>query len=168
MTPIINKYFSPADNIKNNIKFIENKYNIDNYQNICVLFYRGNDKATELIILIDYDDIVIKARSLYNNNNNIRFLIQSDEKEFINIMTQEFPNNSFYFKDEIRVINKTANLSVDKIDKNTNLYYSQYYLAITMIMSKCKYIVCNTGNCSLWITLFRGNMDDVYQVNMPL
>lgn len=168
LTPIINKYFSPADNIKNNIKFIENKYNIDNYQNICVLFYRGNDKATELIILIDYDDIVIKARSLYNNNNNIRFLIQSDEKEFINRMIQEFPNNSFYFKDEIRVINKTANLSVDKIDKNTNLYYSQYYLAITMIMSKCKYIVCNTGNCSLWITLFRGNMDDVYQVNMPL
>jgi len=163
LTPFILKYFSPAENIVNKIKDLENKYKIDNYENICVLFYRGNDKITETP-LPSYDDFMIKARTLYNENHNIKFLIQSDEKEFIEIMTQEFPDNSFYFKDEIRTINKTALLSVDKINPHNNFEFSQYYLAITMIMSKCKYILCNTGNCSLWIMLFRGNMDNVYQI----
>ena len=79
-------------------------------------------------------------------------------------MTNIYPNNSIYFKDEIRIINRNNNLSVDKINMDTNYIYSKYYLAITMIMSQCKYIICTTCNCSLWITLFRGNADNVYQI----
>ena len=79
-------------------------------------------------------------------------------------MTREFPNNSFYFKDEIRTMNKSNELSVDKINPAANFLYSQYFLAITIIMSKCKYIVCTTGNCSLWIALFRGNTKNLYQL----
>jgi hypothetical protein len=31
-------------------------------------------------------------------------------------------------------------------------------------MSKCKYVVCgSSGNCSIWITFYRGNADNVYQ-----
>jgi FkbM family methyltransferase len=163
LTHFVKKYFTPSEDIKNDINYIENKYNINNYHDICVLFYRGNDKATE-IKLPSYESIVEKARTLYNENNNIKFLVQSDEIEFIERMIQEFPNNSFYFKDEIRTIKKTNQLSVDKVNKESNFVYSQYYLAITIIMSKCKYIVCNTGNCSLWIALFRGNTDNLYQI----
>ena len=162
LTPFIKKYFSLSKKIEGDINYIENKYDIETYGNICVLLYRGNDKVTECK-LPSYENIVEKARTLYNENNNIKFLIQSDETEFIERMTQEFPNNSFYFKDEIRTINKSNNLSVDKINPGSNFVYSQYYLAITIIMSKCKYVVCTTGNCSLWITLFRGNSENIYQ-----
>jgi hypothetical protein len=164
LTPFIKKYFSPSKKIIDDIEYIENKYNIDNYHDICVLFYRGNDKITE-VKLPSYETIIEKARTLYNENNNIKFLVQSDEIEFIERMTREFPNNSFYFKDEIRTINKSNDLSVDKINSATNFVYSQYYLAITIIMSKCKYVVYTTGNCSLWIALFRGNTENIYQIN---
>jgi hypothetical protein len=164
LTPFIKKYFSPSKNIEGSIKFIENKYNIENYDNICVLFYRGNDKSTERE-LPSYNNFIIKARTLYRENNNIKFLIQSDEKEFIETMIKEFPNNSFYFKDEIRSIHKNNDLSVDKINNETNFIYSQYYLAITIIMSKCSYVVCTTGNCSLWISLYRGNSNNIFQIN---
>ena len=30
-------------------------------------------------------------------------------------------------------------------------------------MSKSKYIVCCAGNCSIWIMLYRGNCDNVYE-----
>jgi hypothetical protein len=163
INPFIEKYFSPSQTIINDIKYIETKYNINNYNEICVLFYRGNDKITECE-LPSYDKFIKESKNKYTQNNNIKFLIQSDEIEFIETMKNEFPNNSFYFKDEIRVINKSNNLSVDKINANTNYIYSQYYLAITIIMSKCKYIICNTGNCSLWISLYRGNAEDIYQI----
>jgi hypothetical protein len=83
--------------------------------------------------------------------------------EFIENANVILKDNSFYFKDEIRVINRNANISVDLINKNENFLYSQYYLAITYIMSKCKFIICNTGNCSLWISLFRGNSTNIFQ-----
>ena len=49
--------------------------------------------------------------------------------------------------------------------KKQNNIYSKYYLAITIIMAKCKYIVCGSGNCSIWIMFYRGNNNNVCQYN---
>lgn len=126
-----------------------------------MLFYRGNDKITETQ-LCDYNEYVVHAKQILKNNPNILFLIQSDETNFINYMFTIFPNNSFYFKDEIRHVSKCNN-TVDILMKNTNDIFSKYYLAITVIMSKCKYIVCGSGNCSIWIMFYRGHNNNVYQ-----
>ena len=160
LTPIINKYFSPSTRILNIIEDIKTKYNLK-YDNICVLFYRGNDKITETN-LSNYDDYLIYANSVLEKDPNILFLIQSDETEFIEFMSAKFPNNSFYFNDEIRHMRRCIN-TVDRVMQNTNYEFSKYYLAITIIMSKCKYVICGSGNCSLWIMLYRGNCDNTYQ-----
>jgi hypothetical protein len=65
-------------------------------------------------------------------------------------------------KNEIRTINK-SNTTVDIVFKHLNNQYSKYYLAITIIMSKCKYIICGSGNCSIWIIFYRENANNVYQ-----
>ena len=161
LRPIIAKYFSPSDTILSNISEIEEIYNILDYHNICVLFYRGNDKITETT-LCSYDDIIEKANVVLEENPNVRFLIQSDETEFIKRMLHQFPNRSFYLKDHIRHITK-SNTTVDKSCQYSNYIFSKYYLAITIIMSKCKYLVFGSGNCSLWIILFRGHADNMYQ-----
>jgi hypothetical protein len=85
ITPFIIKYFSPSDKIKNVMVNIEKKYNID-YNNICVLFYRGNDKNRETQIC-DYIEYVYKAEEILLINPNVIFLIQSDETEFIHIVS---------------------------------------------------------------------------------
>ena len=159
VTSIVNKYFTPSLQIKEIINSMEAKYIID-YNNICVLFYRGNDKITETK-LCDYNDYLTYANDILKINPNVIFLIQSDETEFIEFMTIRFPN-SFYFKDESRHINK-CNSTVDHVMHHTNHIFSKYYLAITIIMSKCKYIVCGSGNCSIWIMLYRGNNNNVCQ-----
>jgi hypothetical protein len=137
------------------IKKIEQKYNLV-YDNICVLFYRGNDKNTETRIC-NYDEYLIYAEMVLEQNPTILFLIQSDETEFIDFMTNRFPKNSFYFKDEIRHISQNKKTTVDIELKDQNYEFSKYYLAITIIMSKCKYIICGSGNCSIWIMFYRGN-----------
>ena len=157
------KYFSPSDSILNYITIFEEKYiknNNFNYENLCVLFYRGNDKNTETE-LCGYDQFIQKGREVLAQNPNVSFLIQSDETEFIETMQREFPN-SFYFKDEIRHMRKN-NSTVDIVYRSQNYEFSKYYLAITMIMGKCKYIVCSSGNCSIWIMLFRMHANNVMQ-----
>lgn len=160
--PFVKKYFSPSNKIQNIIKTLEDKYKIDNYGDICVLFYRGNDKITETQ-LASYNDIIKRGQKILSTNPNIKFLIQSDETEFIKLATKTFATNSFYFKDEIRHMKKQNN-TVDVVFKEKNYKYSKYYLAITIIMSKCNYIVCgSSGNCSIWIMLYRGHTNNVYQ-----
>lgn len=158
--PICKKYFTPSAEIVNIIENLEKEYNLM-YGNICVMFYRGNDKITETE-LCSYDEYLNYANLILAKNPNILFLIQSDETEFINFMLEQFPNNSFYFKDKIRHMTKQKS-TVDIVMKAQNYEFSKYYLAITIIMSKCKYIICGSGNCSIWIMLYRGNSNNVYQ-----
>jgi len=160
INPLVQKYFTPNTNINNIIQNIETKYNLD-YKNICVLFYRGNDKNRETLIC-DYEEYVEYANLILTKNKEIKFLIQSDETEFIIFMTKLFPNNSFYFKDEIRSINKCDD-TVDVIMKHLNNEFSKYYLGITIIMSKCNYIICGSGNCSQWIMYYRKNNNNTIQ-----
>lgn len=160
LIPLVKKYFSPSNEISTIINNMEQKYNID-YDNTCLLFYRGNDKLRETT-LCDYSEYLQFSNNILLKNSNIKFLIQSDETEFITYMRHHFPNNSFYFNDEIRHMNKQNN-TVDIVMKEMNYQYSKYYLAITIIMSKCKYVICGSGNCSIWIALYRGYSDGIIQ-----
>ena len=158
--PVVKKYFSPSVEIKNIITNMEKKYNID-YKNICVLFYRGNDKNSETKIC-SYDEYIAIAKHIMHKCPQIKFLLQSDETGFITQMRSVFPNNSICFNDEIRHMNKCGS-TVDMCMNNDNHKYSKYYLAITIIMSKCKYVICGSGNCSMWIMFYRENDNNVYQ-----
>ena len=160
ITPVINKYFYPSKTIINIIKSIEEKYSLA-YEDICVLFYRGNDKITETT-LCSYNDYIEYAKTIQKKNPKVKFLLQSDETEFIETIMTNFPENSFYFKDEIRHIKKCNN-TVDNVMREKNNEFSKYYLAITIIMSKCKYIICGSGNCSEWIMFYRNNNKNVLQ-----
>jgi hypothetical protein len=161
LEPFVRKYFTPNLHIRRLICDMEQKYNLPNiYNDICVLFYRGNDKRTESE-LCTYEMVIEQAKLVQEKNPNILFLIQSDETEFIQRMTETFPN-SFYFKDEIRHINSQID-TVDKCMAETNCEFSKKYLAITIIMSKCRYVVCGSGNCSLWIMLYRNHANNVIQ-----
>jgi len=157
---ILDIYFEPSHTVSNIITNMEQKYSL-NYSNICVLFFRGNDKLTE-IERPTYNDYIIRAQKIKAENPDIQFLIQSDETEFIKRMLEEFPN-SIIFHDEIRHM-EFMPLSIDKIDYDKNLDFSLNYLAITIIMSRCKFVICNSGNCSIWICLYRKSSENVDQI----
>ena len=103
ITPILEKYFSPNDEIKEKISKLEKKYEID-YNNICVLFYRGNDKIKETK-LPPWDTYELEVDKILKKEPNIKFLIQSDETGFIERFSKKYPNHVI-FKDEIRHMKK--------------------------------------------------------------
>lgn len=158
--PIVQKYFTPSIEIQNIIRSMENKYKLD-YNKLCVLFYRGNDKNRETKIC-GYDEYVHYSNLVLAKHPDTIFLIQSDETEFIQYFSNLFPTNHIVFQDEIRHVKK-CNSTVDILFRQSNLLFSKYYLAITIIMAKCNYIVCGSGNCSIWILFYRGNSKNLFQ-----
>jgi hypothetical protein len=162
--PLVKKYFSLSNNIIKQYDYLNEDYKID-YDNTCVLLYRGNDKSTETNVGT-HEDIIEKAHYVLSKNPDVKFLLQSDESEFIEKLSKEFPGKTFYFKGKIRTMTSRKN-TVDRVIGSNGLF-SKYYLAITYLMSKCKYIVCNTGNCSIWLMFYRGNCKNVYQLSREL
>ena len=157
-------YFNLSDHVMNIYNTIINKYNID-FENTCCLFLRGNDKATECYIP-SYNTYIIKATQILKDDPNLKILIQSDEKEFIDEMRKNFKNNIVLY-DEIRVINKDIRRTVDNhgLTPKINHDYALKFLAIVYIMSKCKYVVCNSGNISFWILMYRQHLNNFFQLH---
>jgi len=163
VTPFVKHYFSPSPTIEAIMSDLQDKYAFIP-DRTCVLFYRGNDKAKETS-LPSYEKYLQTAQSLLNTDPELRIWIQSDETEFLDAMKAAFPDNHVIFYDEIRHMPRNPQTTVDKKFYSQNYIMSKYYLAITYLMSQCKYVICGTGNCSLWIALFRGHNEGMTQFN---
>lgn len=162
LIPIVHEYYTPTDEIREIEQSIIQEYNLTDFENICCLFYRGNDKITETS-LSSYDDYIRIGKKLQEQNPTIKFLIQSDETEFIKAMTHTFPN-TIVCERYIRHIQRHGGSQVDKMmSPSINYEFIKRYLAITCIMAKCKTVVTQSGNCGMWIVMMRGNADGVIQ-----
>lgn len=159
----VDVYFNLSDKVRDIYENMIDKYKI-NHDDICSLFLRGNDKATECAIP-SYDKYIEKGNELLKSNPNLKFIIQSDEKEFIDTMRANFTNN-IIFIDETRVISKNIQQTVDNYGKTPeiNHKYALFFLAIVYIMSKSKYVVCNSGNISFWILMYRKHFNNYFQL----
>ena len=167
IVPFVVRYFTPTDEIFDMCQALRKKYQLD-YNNTCVLYYRGLDKCTECRIP-SYDEMFTRAfHVLQNSQRPMRLLVQSDETEFILAAQQVFGASGIadviVFADETRTLPRSI-AQVDKVfqNDNYNLHYAKWFLAITVTMAQCATVVCNTGNCGLWVCLFRGNARGVHQ-----
>jgi hypothetical protein len=149
--PFIKKYFSPSNNILKIVGELEVKY-VLNYENLATFYYRGTDKCIETNIC-DYHSYIEKAKKIKDDNPNIKFLILSDEINLIELFLKNFPDTIIF--EEILT------------NMNRSFIHSQLILASVLIMSKAKYIICTSGNVSLWVVLFRGHNNNIHQYLSP-
>ena len=157
--PMIDTYFKPNNKVMEIKSKLEEKYNID-YDNTVALYYRGTDKHTETK-LGTKEVFEQKLLSILEDNNNLKILIQSDSQQFIDYYKEKYPG--VIFIDENLTSYKGD--GIHKEVKNTELNYEKmfYLLATFLIISKCKYYICNSSNCSLWISIYRGHGNNIYQ-----
>ena len=158
ITPFIDKYFSPTQEILDIETKIINKYNI-NVNEYCAVYYRGTDKKEETIIG-SLDTYLDKMNELLINEPNIKFIIQSDSKDFIDKVKIQFNSVSF---DEENMPSTTDKGIHNEHSPDENYIQIKNFLAIVYLISKCKYIICSSGNCSIWMMLYRGNGNNIKQ-----
>jgi len=160
VTPLVNKYFNPSDKVKNLLAIYEAKYSLD-YPNLCAVFYRGNDKVTEMKVS-PYEQFINKAKEVKEANPSIRFLVQPDETEFLNAFLAVFPD-SIYFT-ETPSLSKQMSAVFFETKLQDRQEYGAKFLAATLALSKCNTLITHSGNCGLWATLYRGNAERVHQI----
>jgi hypothetical protein len=159
--PVVKRYFEPSPRIKMIASQFVKTYNI-NCDNCVALYYRGTDKVTETLIdsfdrFYDKLNEVIKACP----RDNIQVLIQSDSAQFLDYIKSKSIKNIIIIPD---VTPSYTNVG-SHIEKNKECNFNDItnLNSIIYIMSKCKSIICTSGNVSIWTIFFRGNADHVYQ-----
>ena len=156
---VIKKYFSPSNKINKIISDIEQKYNIK-HNNTLAVYYRGTDKYKETQ-LSPFNEFYKQIIGIVNKNKNIKILLQSDCANFIDYIISKKIKNIFIIKE-----NKTSytNKGIHNEQTSDENYYDMLnFLSTIIIMSMCKYIICSSGNCSVWMMLYRGNSKNVIQ-----
>ena len=159
ISPLIKKYFSPSVKINKIINNIKKKYNLI-YENILAVYYRGTDKKTETKIA-NFNDFYKKIIEIININKNIKILIQTDTAQFMDYINSKNLKNVIVLN-ENKMSYKDKGIHNEK-SSNTNYNDMFYFLSTVIIISKCKYIICSSGNCSIWMMLYRGNNKNVIQ-----
>ncbi|MEO5646612.1 MAG: hypothetical protein ABIO57_00060 [Candidatus Paceibacterota bacterium] len=155
----VKKYFSPSDYVISIVDAYQKKYTID-YDNTCGVFYRGNDKSTETGIA-PYQEFIMQAKKIKEQNLNIVFLVQSDETEFIEAFGKELPG--FVMIEEIPHMHKKSSTIHDELSRKDRAGFGADFFAALLIQAKCKYLITHSGNCGLWAVLYRGSSENVYQ-----
>jgi hypothetical protein len=157
--PFVKKYFKLSDFTRQRIDFFIEKYRI-NYQDVCAVYYRGLDKVTETNVG-SHETFIDKCKEIHSKNPNIKFLVQTDELDFVEKFISEF--GDCILINELPKIRKQTTLVTYHIQPEHRVNFGIDFLAATYIVSQCKILVTHSGNCGLWSVLLRGNFENVHQ-----
>ena len=118
--------------------------------------YRGNDKCLDIPRTHPQGMIQMAIDS-----GSDKFLVQTDEQDFYDFFKERFPDTICI--EEIPKIKKDPDSYVmPEIGKRADFCIN--FLAALRAISQAPKIITNTGNTSLWMMLFRGHTDGVWQI----
>ena len=165
--PVIKTFFEPSAQIIEIMRHFENKYGIDT-ANCIAVYYRGTDKTSETK-LDSFDRYHDKLTELLNtdDNTNCKILLQSDSAQFFDYMKYKFRDSrhsaNLVIIDEIApTMSTTIGPHLERTGQ-TNHSDIKHLLAVVVLISKCKHIICSSGNVSEWMMFYRGNSANVHQ-----
>lgn len=162
LKPYVKRYFTPTSQIKTRQQEIISKYQIET-QNCIAIYYRGTDKQKETHV-DSYESFYRRLTYLLRliNKPEIKILLQTDTKQFQDYIKTKITTNDVIVVEELAP--STSNTGIHNERSNQENHADMLnLLPVLLIAAQCKYIICTSGNVSVWTLLFRGNSDNVHQ-----
>lgn len=174
MKALFKYFFTPSANITNMYKKYCANYS-DDHDNICYIYYRGNDKLNKESLDVPLETYITAIENKMTPGT--RIVVQTDVYDFYENIKKRF-NNTLMFdetwvgvnssKTIHRAIHKDLSHSADIKDNIFALLGSLYFGA------QCRDIISNTSGFSLFLQLYRclffdklGNSDDILYTRDP-
>lgn len=160
---ITSRFFSPSDIISDRVQFLSEKYKID-YSNTISVLYRGTDKGTELKIASPENYLSV-TKKLLKDNSDFKVLLQTDQTQVIEYFYSELGDKLIVFEETPSTTSNRVIWSLMEEKGEDSIDWAQWFDAALRCVSKCKCVVNHTGNVGIFMNLYRGNIEEVYQFN---
>ena len=160
---VVKRFFNPSGVVTDRWQMLTEKYDIDPEKTVSVL-YRGTDKGTEVRLASpeDYLDVV---KQILDQTPANRVLVQTDQTQVLDYFKSELGNMVVSFSETPSTSGKDAMNTVMENEGKDTMDWMQWFDAALRCVAECAYVVNHTGNCGLWMNLYRGNVDNVFQFN---
>lgn len=158
---IVNKFFNPSDVVLQRKNYLIEKYNIIPEETISVL-YRGTDKYTEVRLAhpTSYLNVV---KELLEITKFKKVLVQTDQSQVLDYFKSELGDMVICFDETPHTSGQDAMNTVMENEGKDTMDWMQWFDAALRCVSDCACVVNHTGNCGLWMNLYRGNINNVFQ-----
>jgi hypothetical protein len=156
--PYVKNYFSPSSLILNKKKELTLKYNISE-ENCIGVYFRGTDKKKE-IHEDSPENYYLKIKEIVDKYKDMQLLIQTDSSPFLDYMKDKFPNTIIIHENHTSYKDYGIHYEKTKTENHEDIIN---LFATFLILSKCKYLVCSSGNCSIWMMYYREHANNVFQ-----
>jgi hypothetical protein len=120
--------------------------------NDSVILYSNSETA---------DNFYNKIEEIRRLDENKQIIIQTDTSQFVDYINNKNLKNIIFFNENRTSYSNRGIHNEKTSDENYKDMLNIF--SIFLILSKCKYIICGSGNCSIWIMFYRGNSQNVYQ-----
>lgn len=157
--PLIQKYFSPSKKIYKIMNNIIQKYKLE-LNNTLAVYYRGTDKSIETDIA-SFDEFYNQILNVIKIDKDIKILIQTDTAQFLDYINSKNLKNIIVIEENVR--SYTDKGIHFQYSCKENFYHMLILFSTFFLISKCKYIICSSSNCSIFIMLYRNNNKNVIQ-----
>lgn len=159
--PVVKRFFGPSDVVSERKNQLLNKYKINPSETIAVL-YRGTDKYTE--VRLGSPQAYLQAvQQLLHQTNAKKVLVQTDQTQVLDFFKQELGDMVVHFDETPTTSGQEAMNTVMENEGNDTMDWMQWFDAALRVVSECAFVVNHTGNCGLWMNLYRGNTTNVFQ-----
>jgi len=158
---IVNKFFNPSDLILDRKRFLLQKYNINPKETISIL-YRGTDKYTE-VRLSSPENYLNVVKQLLQITKLNKVLVQTDQTQVLDYFKSELGDIVVSFDETPSTSGLDAMNTVIENEGKDTMDWMQWFDAALRCVSECSYVINHTGNCGLWMNLYRGSIDNVFQ-----
>lgn len=164
LIPFIKKYFSPSDKIINLQNILLSMYNI--YLDNCIaIYYRGTDKKNETA-LDNFDSYYNKLIEIIADNTDMQIIVQTDSAQFLEFMKSKLVGKNLIVIKENEVSYRDKGIHHEKSPKE-NFKDIHYFFSTILILSRCKHVLCSSGNVSIAMMFYRvlytNNIANIYQ-----
>lgn len=159
--PVVRRFFGPSDLVAERKNQLLNNYQINPSETIAVL-YRGTDKYTE--VRLGSPQAYLQAvQQLLQQTNAKKVLVQTDQTQVLDFFKQELGDMVVHFDETPTTSGQEAMNTVMENEGNDTMDWMQWFDAALRVVSDCAFVVNHTGNCGLWMNLYRGNTTNVFQ-----
>ena len=158
ITPLIQRYFSPAEAVLQKVDILMKKWKVQPEKTIAVC-YRGTDKYRDTG-LATFEDFIEKAQFFQRQYPDYHILIQTDQAQFWDIAVENLKNIYRFSETPFTSSNKVMHEIISDEDK---VEWTQWFVAATIVISRCAFIINHSGNVGRWICLYRQSANNMTQ-----
>lgn len=156
--PFVQRYFSPSVAVQEKVEVLMHKWRVEPEKTIAVC-YRGTDKHRDTG-LATFDDFIKKAQMFQQKYPNYHILVQTDQAQFWDAAVAELKNVYRFSETPFTQSNKVMHEIISSADK---IEWTQWFIAATIVVSRCAFVVNHSGNVGRWICLYRQNAQNMSQ-----